>query len=136
MVSIFLTVNINALLQKLGLEDLKEEVDYLYKRGFGFKVKSVIKNYIEKKGDILSGWQLNQLEQYLNPAENLDSSRCVITTHAMFLALPYEKVKRFEIIVDEDLLMTVFKNTASISMEDLKLALDKGAIPPVKISIV
>lgn len=135
-VPVFLTVNISALLQKLHLEDLREEVEYLYKKGFGFKTKATVKNYIKKNGNELSKWQLNQLDQYLNLAEKLDSSRCVVTTHAMFLSLPDEKIKNYEIIVDEDLLMTIFKNTASISIEELKLALSEGAVPSENIPMV
>lgn len=135
-VPILLTPNIGVLLQRLHLEDLKADVDYLYKRGFGFKVKNTIRNYIKENRDHLGEWQLKQLEEFLKSTEKIAGSKCVVTTHAMFLSFPYEKISNFEIIVDEDILMTIFKNTSSIAMEDIELALEKKVIPAMAMSKV
>lgn len=135
-VPVFLTANIDALLERLHLPELKAEVEVLYKRGFGFRVKSLIKNYIKENRGELGVWQLKKLREYLASSDKLDGSACVVTTHVMFLSLPYEKISRYEVIVDEDLLMTVFKNTSSVSFGEMKLALETAAVPKKKAGII
>ena len=95
--------------------------------GFGYKVKSVIRAYISntKLDDI----QERRLREYLKSKERLEDSRCVVTTHAMFLSFQSEIISRYEVVIDEDILMSIFKNTSTISFGDIELALEKEAIP-------
>ena len=126
-VPVFLTENIYCLLSELDLDDLKDMVMDLYKMGFGYKVKSVIRAYISntKLDDI----QERRLREYLKSKERLEDSRCVVTTHAMFLSFQSEIISRYEVVIDEDILMSIFKNTSTISFGDIELALEKEAIP-------
>ena len=133
-VPVFATVNIGTLLDELGLNDLKDEVDLLYKRGFGFKVKPKVQEYLNTHN--LYEYQESQLKKYLDGSKKLDGSTCVVTTHAMFLSLPNDKICNYRVIVDEDILMTVFKNTASVSFEDLETALKANAIPGMYMDLI
>lgn len=126
-VPVFLTENIYLLLQEIHLDDLKAKVEYLYKRGFGYKVRSLIKEYITNNE--LNDAQYSRLNEYLGSKEGLEDYKCIVTTHAMFLSLRYEVIRKYEVVIDEDILMNIFKNTASIGFDDLRLALKEEAIP-------
>lgn len=53
-----------------------------------------------------------------------------MTTHAYFLSLDVDILNRYEVIVDEDILMTVFKNTSSVHFSDLEWYLQQDFISP------
>ena len=133
-VPVFMTENIYYLLSEIHLDDLKGMVMYLYKMGFGYKVKSVIRAYMSNsKLDVI---QERRLREYLKSKERLEDSRCVVTTHAMFLSFQSEIINRYEVVIDEDILMSIFKNTSTISFGDIELALEKEAIPEEERSFV
>lgn len=122
------TENIRKLLEELELIDLLEQVENLYNKGFGGRVKRIIKEYIKSNPEI-DKVKLMRLERYLETNERLNGKNHVVTTHAMFLALPEIILKQYEIIVDEDILMTIFKGTSSISFEELEIAKQAGILP-------
>lgn len=117
------TPNIDELLKGLNLCCIQQEITELYRKGFGYRVKRTIKEYLEENRERLDKYEQDALENYLKAAQELDGSECVVTTHAMLLALPEKVLKRYEIIIDEDILMTVFKNTKSISFQDIETSL-------------
>lgn len=47
-------------------------------------------------------------------------ARCIITTHALFLMKELYRLKEYEIIIDEDLLMTLFHMTGSLPVATVK----------------
>lgn len=125
-VETYVTPSIKSLAEHIGLDDLSEEIEELYNKGYGLIVKGKIRECIENQK--LSAWQEEQLNQYLSMKEHLDGSKCVVTTHALFLGLEESLLSQYEIIVDEDILMTTFKNTASITFRDLEIVLEDGKI--------
>lgn len=125
-VETFMTPNIKELTKRIGFPELSEEIEELYEQGYGLMVKSKIREYV--KGQKLTGWQDEQLSLYFGMKDDLDGSKCVVTTHAMFFGLEASILSKYEIIVDEDILMTAFKNTASIDLRDLEVALNEGEL--------
>ncbi len=125
-IPVYTTVSVKFLLKGTELEGT---IESLYSKGFGYKVKKVIKKYLKEKKDTLSEIQKEHLSKCLNNLKYLDGKTCVVTTHAMFLRLPKEILSQYEIIIDEDILMTIFKNTASISFKDLEEVIEKGILP-------
>lgn len=125
-VDVFVTPNIKSLTNEIGLRDLSEEIEELYEDGYGQRVKPRIKQYVKKEE--IAEWQKERLDTYLHMKDQFDGSKCIVTTHALFLGLESSILQRYEIIVDEDILMTVFKNTASISFEELRKVLSDGKL--------
>lgn len=118
------TPNVKDLLNFLGMPGILEEVEGLYDRGFGYKVKHLIRKSIEENKDMLTKYQRECAKEYMELKKHLDGKHHVITTHAMLLALPETILNKYEILVDEDILMSVFKNTKSITFEELNMLLD------------
>lgn len=123
------TPNVSETLRALDLEDLEDDVRRLYETGFGDRVRGTIKAYLEENEADLGADTIQGLRQYLQAYKKLDGSRHVVTTHAMLLALPAETLGRYEIIVDEDLLMAVFKGTGSIPFHELQTVSESGILP-------
>ena len=46
--------------------------------------------------------------------------RCIVTTHSFFLMMDMASIQDYEVIIDEDILMTLFKGVSSMSLSDLK----------------
>lgn len=118
------TTSVGNMLMGVGLEDLVEEIQSLYQKGFGCMVKKTVKRYLEKNGAKLSEIQANKIKEYLQK-EPFDGKSCMVITHAMFLVLSEEILSRYEIIVDEDILMTIFKNTGSIEFGEIEALIDE-----------
>lgn len=120
-----MTPSVEEFLEKFGQSDLQAEVRRLYENGFGYRVKRTIRKYIKENEDMLSSAQLSVYEMYKKQTPKFDGSKCIITTHAMLLALQRRELKKYEIIVDEDILMTIFKGTGSISFQDMETILQE-----------
>lgn len=128
-IEVFCTPNINKILQHSGFQELQIEVQRLYDSGYGYKVKRKIREYQDKYADTMTEAECGMLEYYLNCREKLDGTSCVVTTHKLFLNLSEEILQQYEVIVDEDILMSIFKDTASISFDELYYAIAQGAVP-------
>lgn len=102
------------------------ELIMLYDSGQGDKVKGRIQGYLESNGDELSEITIEEIKRCLNQQEKLDGSCNVVTTHKMFLNLPLKILEQYEIIVDEDILMSVIKDNGSVSRKKITEALDAG----------
>ncbi len=133
-VSPYLTPNKRESLRALGLEDLAEEVGRLYEAGFEDKVNLHIREYKKKHQEDMDAYTRKELEKLLQAHKKLDGGKCAVTTHAMLLSLSSETLKKYEIIVDEDILMTLFKNTGSVSFQELEALLESGTLPPIATS--
>lgn len=92
-------------------------------------MKSVLRAYQEKHETELTELESSLLQSYLNCKDKLDGTSCVVTTHKYFLTLPENILQQYEVIIDEDILMSIFKNTESISFQDLRYVLSQGGIP-------
>lgn len=102
------------------------ELIMLYDSGQGDKVKGRIQEYLESNADELSEITIEEVKRCLNQQEKLDGTCNVVTTHKMFLNLPLKILEKYEIIVDEDILMSVIKDNGSVSRKKITEALDTG----------
>lgn len=128
-VDVLLTPSIKRILEWPVFGELRREIQRLYDTGYGYKVKGKIRTFIKGHKEELTDTEIWALDFYLNCKEKLDGTTCVVTTHKYFLALPEKILQQYEIIIDEDILMSIFKNTESISLKDLRYALSKGGVP-------
>ena len=118
-----MTPGIEGFLEGFGDPGLQAEVSTLYEKGFGYRVKRRIKEYIKENEDMLVPEQMYAYETYQKRFPKFDGSCCIVTTHAMLLALQERELRKYEIIVDEDILMTIFKNTDTFSFQDMEAIL-------------
>lgn len=102
------------------------ELIMLYDSGQGDKVKGRIQEYMESNADELSEITIEEVKRCLNQQEKLDGTCNVVTTHKMFLNLPLKILEQYEIIVDEDIMMSVIKDNGSVSRKKITEALDAG----------
>lgn len=115
---VYKTISVSNMLDEIGLDELSEQVYGLYKKGLGAKVKTLIREYLLNNKDLYD-YQKEQLQECLDTNKHLIGDKMVVTTHAMLLRLPETILSRYEIVVDEDILMTIFKNTGSVSFDEL-----------------
>lgn len=116
---VYKTISVSNMLDEIGLDELSEQVYGLYKKGLGAKVKTLIREYLLNNKDLYD-YQKEQLQECLDTNKHLIGDKMVVTTHAMLLRLPETILSRYEIVVDEDILMTIFKNTGSVSFDELE----------------
>lgn len=102
------------------------ELITLYDSGQGDKVKGRIQEYLESNIEELSEIEIEEIKRCLAQKEQLDGTCNVVTTHKMFLNLPLKILERYEIIVDEDILMSIIKDNDSVSLEKISEALNAG----------
>lgn len=115
------TVSCIEIAKEMNLSICKE-LDLLYKCGYDDKVKGTLKKYKSEHEDELSDVQNLRLEKCLNQLDTLDGSCCVVTTHNMILNLPVHILEKYEIIIDEDLLMSIFRDGGSVCENKLREA--------------
>ncbi len=113
------------IIKKLGVEDLYEEVCELYEHGFGIKIKDVVNAYLECKKEELNEYQKEKLKEVIKKKE-CPKERCIVTTHAYFMMMNLEDFSDYEIIIDEDILLTLFKRNGAISIRDIQQMLKVG----------
>ena len=116
---VYKTLSIKSILEDMGMDELLSEVQQLYEKGLGSQVKTKIRKFLEENNELYP-LQKEQLQEYLDTKNNLIVDKIVVTTHAMLLRLPESVLLKYEIIVDEDILMTIFKNTGSITFRELE----------------
>jgi hypothetical protein len=108
-------------IEELGLpQKLIWEIKALYARGLGTYVNERIRKYIienQDSDDKLVRSSLKSCSEYEQQIGSIMDHRVVVTTHARLLALPSELVRNFTVIIDEDILSTIFKNMITISEE-------------------
>lgn len=99
-----------------------------YNRGISNGTKHLYE-FIEKNegsSDLEKNRQINYAIKYLTFKEKMDGNNHVVMTHARLLTLPQDILKKYQIIVDEDLLTTLFYNTQEIMIKDLEKARECG----------
>lgn len=127
-VECYLTPNFEKVLLNAELFELHSAVKNLYDSGFGYKAKGYIRGYLEKNEASLTECVKVMLKEYLEFTKKLNGKICVVTTHAMFLSLSEELLEKYEIIIDEDIMMSIFRGTNSISFDVLSEALQCDVI--------
>lgn len=113
---------------------LREKVQILYNRGLHKEAKRTIREY----ADTLEESNIKiQYKEYLDFGPIVESAQNhIIMTHVQFLQ--FLKIKpewftKYQVIIDEDILYTMLRNTDSISAADVETALSAGLIPASKV---
>lgn len=122
------TESVYEAIKKLNLPDLEELVKELYKNGYGRFVVKHIRAYKKENYDKLTEDQRQELNHLTGKKQGLEQSRCIVTTHAYFQMMNLDTVKDYEIIIDEDFLITLFKRNWSLSLEDVKKVIEKNLL--------
>lgn len=117
-------------IKKLDLPDLEAMVKKLYDDGFGRFVVKQIREYKTKNYDKLTEYQRQNLNRLTGKKQELEQSRCIVTTHAYFQMMKLDTLDSYEIIIDEDFLVTLFKRNWSLSLEDVKTIITKRILSP------
>lgn len=120
------TRNLCDTLDKLDMKDLCDECKELYRKGFGKKVKGIVKKQTKDMQLHLGAREL--LDEAMDSQGIFDGKTHVVTTHAMLIELPIEVLRKYEIIVDEDILLTLFQKMEQISFGDLEQSLESKAL--------
>ena len=122
------TESVYEAIKKLNLPDLEELVKELYENGYGRFVVKHIRAYKKENYDKLTEDQRQELNHLTGKKQGLEQSRCIVTTHAYFQMMNLDTVKDYEIIIDEDFLITLFKRNWSLSLEDVKKVIEKNLL--------
>lgn len=119
------TESVYETIKKLDLPDLEELVKQLYDGGFGQFVVKQIREYKTKNYDKLTEYQCRELNRLTGKKQELKQSRCIVTTHAYFQMMKLDTLEDYEIIIDEDFLVTLFKRNWSLSLDDVQIIIAK-----------
>lgn len=114
-------------LQELSIpKNVLSEIQSLYDRGLHREAKKKIREYSDSLEDTL---KKRRFEEYLKIDDILEKKEShIIMTHARFLQMSEEQLEGYDIIIDEDILMTILKNTRAVQCEDVEKALQAGLI--------
>ena len=124
-----ITESIRSKVEHLNINELNSCVDDAYYTGYGRCVVKVIQEFLSEQGENLTDKEKHEIAKILKgQIEDVKKARCIVTTHAFFLIKKLYEMRDYEIIVDEDILITLFRNEKSISIEILKLLLQKNII--------
>lgn len=123
-------------INSISLEDLllpseiKSEINELYQEGFYKEAREVIRRYADSE----PGEMAERLcKQYLTFNERLkEKKKHVIMTHRQLLNLSEETASGYTIIVDEDILLTILKNSIQVDVDMVQAALEAGLIKGTK----
>ncbi len=131
-ISVLVTQNLADKIKDNGVDDLSDMIQDLYWKGLGSKVKKIIKSYMNEDGLPLGTKDL--LSNILNKHEAIQdmlksAEHCVVTTHALLLEMSAQTLEKYEIIIDEDILLNVFKNIYTIPIRYAQKAVSDGLLP-------
>lgn len=122
-------------LDEMSLErGLESKIDFYYRIGLGEKVIRLLRDYIkenEKSDNPDVKDTVNQCKRYVRQNNILTGSRVIVTTHARLLTLPLDQIRQYTVIIDEDILSTMFKNIRTVSMQTVHDVFDSDRCPMV-----
>ena len=122
------TESVYETIKKLDLPDLEEMVKKLYENGYGRFVVKQIRTYKNENYNKLTKYQRQEIDHLTGKKQGLETSRCIVTTHAYFQMMNMDTLKDYEIIIDEDFLITLFKRNWSLSLGDVKKIIEKNML--------
>lgn len=123
------TVGIYQGLLNLQIPGLTELLEELNEKGMGKYIRRAVKNYIGEHTEELEVSQIQEIKKVLSARVTADA-RCIVTTHALLLMMEPSIYADYEVIVDEDILMSIFKSNYTISLEDIETAIKSGIFGP------
>ena len=122
---IFITPSVN---DSFLPETIQKEISEAHKQGIHSVTKRLVKEYYKKtkKETPYELAKLEECEKFLKDACDIEE-RIVVTTHAYFLQMKEETLKKFTVIIDEDFLMLQgFNRMYSVSINCLEELAEKN----------
>ncbi len=107
-------------------KELEEQVEALYAEGFYKEAKRAIVEYADS---LECGIERSRYDEYLDLPNVLEKKeKHIIMTHAQFLNLSELQLSGYTVIIDEDILFTMLRNTKSIPVSEVEKAINAGII--------
>lgn len=107
-------------------EEVAGEVQALYGRGLFKEAKKRICKYAD---EVKNPLKKKRYEKYLKFDEVLKKQeKHIVMTHAYLLQMSAVQLEGYNIIIDEDILATILRNTRSVSIADIKTAIQAGQL--------
>ena len=115
---------------QLQIPELTELLDEAFEIGCGERSIKIIRDFKKKHEEELTTEQIEKINQLLSKRKKeTGEAQCLVTTHALFLMTEmYNKMPDYEIIIDEDILNTLFHQTKTISIEKLEKLLEVSCL--------
>lgn len=112
--------------------ELRRRILYYYQLGLGRNISIVLREFIklhskEQENEMVKA--IGQCKDYLQTCEDILNHRVIVTTHAKLITLSEDILKDYVIIIDEDILPTLFKNIQTVPLADIKKTVVSGACP-------
>lgn len=124
-----ITESIRSKVEKLHIDELNDCVDEAYDAGYGRRVVKIIREFLQEHAETLTIDEKHEIGEILKEQKaDISKARCIVTTHAFFLIKKLYELQDYEMIIDEDILVTLFRNEKSISTETLKRLLERDAV--------
>lgn len=112
--------------------DIIDEIEAGYRRGRKSSASITIRKFMKENADSDDPKihiAILHCERYLENRERLERRpRIVVTTHASLLNMQQDIINDYTIIIDEDILMTLFQNMQMVSFDELKESLQNGCV--------
>jgi len=124
--NIYITPSING--NDFITYEIQEEIAQLHQCGIHNKTKSIIRSYLKeiKEKTPYELAKIEECEKFLKDTNEIEE-RIVVTTHAYFLQMKEETLKKFTIIIDEDfLILQGFNRMCNVSIRCLEELAKKG----------
>lgn len=113
-------------------QGLKGETERLYQQGLGRKVAEALRRFVKENRNSEDSKIVSAVEwckRYLRVEKELPGKRVLVTTHARLVTFTEDIIADRQIIIDEDILSTFFKNIREVSVSTIQKALDIRSIP-------
>lgn len=122
-------------LDEMSLEDrLRAKIQFYYGIGLGERVIGLLRDYIKENRNTEEPEIMDtviQCRMYLKGSDALTEGRVLVTTHARLLTLSPDIIKQYTVIVDEDILSTIFKNIRTVSRQTVQKVFNSDGCPVV-----
>jgi hypothetical protein len=112
--------------------ELVDEVKYYYDIGISRMAAKVLRKFIidhekERSPEIIMAVQ--KCKEYLSFYSNITKFEYIVTTHARLLTLSEAELKGYTVIIDEDILLYLFKNIKKVSLKSVEKVLSLDHCP-------
>ena len=115
-------------------KELDSKIKFYYQIGLGQKVVRLLRDYMEEnknadEPEIMN--TVNQCRNYLKAYDNMEKYQVLVTTHARLLTFSPDIIKQYTVIIDEDILSTIFKNIRTVSFQTIQTVFDSEKYPAI-----
>ena len=116
--------------KKLNNPALTHLLDCAIAGGFERRIKKIITKYKADHCEELSLKEMEMFDWVLKKQEiGRSGAQCIVTTHELFILKELYKLDGYEKIIDEDILMTLFRQMYKLPLDTLKKLLHNYYLP-------